>query len=111
MAEETEKAVQEEHKQIKIEVKETSVPSVYVNTAQFSRTEWDVRIDLGEQHSVDPETSTMLVIPKLRLLMTPDFAERFLEIFARTIERWKQQAEEQAKAKAEETKTTKEPPK
>lgn len=102
MAEETGKGAPEEQQKIKVEEKAASVPSIYVNSAQFSRTEWDVRIDFGEQDSVEPETSTMFVIPKLRLLMTPDFAERFLEIFARVIEKWKQQQAEK-QAKAEET--------
>ena len=107
MAEEIEKAAQQDQQQIKIEEKETSIPSLYVNSAQFSRTEWDVRIDLGELYSVDAETKTMSVVPKVRLLMTPDFAERFLGIFDRVIQRWKDQAEELAQMK--ETEPPKEP--
>lgn len=112
MAEETEKVVQEEQQKIKVKVeeKETSLPSLYVNSAQFSRSEWDIRIDFGEQHSVDPETKTMFVIPKIRLLMTPGYAERFLQVFASVVEKWKQ-AEKQAEAeeKAEIEKAPKEP--
>ena len=97
MAEETEKVVQEEQQKLKVVEKEASVPSLYANSAQFSRTEWDIRIDLGEQHSIDSETKTMFITPKIRLVMTPDFAERFLLIFAGVIEKWKQ-AEKQAEA-------------
>jgi hypothetical protein len=104
MAEEIEKAAQEEQ-QIKIEAKQTDVPSLYVDNAQFSRTEWDVRLDLGELHSVVSETKTMFVIPKVRLLMTPAFAERFVEVFSRIMEKWK---EAQKQAEIEATQTPKE---
>lgn len=106
MTEEMEKAVQEEQQQIKIEKKQTEAPSLYVDNAQFSRTEWDIRLDLGELHSINSETKTMFVIPKVRLLMTPAFAERFLEVFARIMEKWKEAAK---RAETEEMQAPKEP--
>jgi len=94
MSEEIEKAAQEEQ-QVKIVEKQTEVPSLYVNNAQFTNTEWDIRIDVGELHSVDAETKTMFVVHRLRLIMNPGFAQRFVDVLAGTLARRKQ-AESQA---------------
>ena len=106
MADETGKGTQDEKGRIKVEEKETALPSLYINNAQFSMTEWDVRIDLGELHSVDAEKRTMFIAPRLRVIMTPEFAQRFLEALHGVLEKRRQVEKE---AETEQPQATKEP--
>ena len=96
------KAVQANPKKLKTQSIETSVPSLYTNHAQFSMSEWDMRIDLGEQHMVeidpsDAESAIMSVVPKLRLIMTPSYARLFAKTLTDVLEK-RAEAEKQLQA-------------
>ena len=94
-------------KNLQTKIVEAPVPSLYVNHAQFSMSEWDIRIDLSEQHVIDQdpnnaETAIMSIVPKLRLIMTPTYAQLFSrilhEVLEKRLEATKQAQSEKAKA-------------
>ena len=103
---------QKKLKNLKTKIIETPAPSLYVNHAQFSMSEWDIRMDLSEQYGIDQdpdnaETAIMSVVPKLRVIMTPTYARLFAktlqEVIEKRVEAEKQAQSERANAAGEDT--------
>lgn len=87
----------QEEIQVKFEEKKTDVPTIYVNNAQFSTTEWDIRIDLSELHSLDVEARKMFIVPRVRLVMSPQFAVRFFQVMENNLRQYQKSLEERVK--------------
>ena len=101
------RANSKEEIQVTFEEKKTDVPTLYVNNAQFSTTEWDIRIDLSELHSIDVEAKKMFVVPRVRLVMSPLFANRFFQVMQNNLQQFQKSLEEKVK-EARETNPPKE---
>ena len=91
----------QEEIQVTFEEKKTDVPTLYVNNAQFSTTEWDIRIDLSELHSIDVEAKKMFIVPRLRLVMSPFFATRFFQVMESNLKQFQKILEEKVKQSQE----------
>ncbi len=72
---------------------EQSTPSFYINSAVFSFTKWDIRVELSEMKSItatdeDPQTLVAQVIRKATIMMTPAYAKTFLEALKLHMEKY-----------------------
>ena len=73
---------------------EKELPTFYTNNAQFSSTEMDLRIDLGEiqdSETLPDGTLKIRVVPKARVFMSWPFALRFYKVMQDQIKKQKTQ--------------------
>ena len=71
---------------------ETTLPTYYINNAQFVSSEMEMRIDLGEiQHTnvADDGVPTTFVTPQVRVYMSWPFALRFYRVLRQQIKNQK----------------------
>ncbi len=67
-----------------------SLQSIYVNSAQISTTNWDMRILLGEV--LDANQDQVTIEPKARVIMSHEHAKAFYEALGQSLEKHKQES-------------------
>lgn len=85
----------QEEIQVTFEPIKADVPTIYVNNAVFSQTQWDMRIDLSELYTLDVENKKMSIVPRARLIMDFRFAARFVDAMSQNLQRLHEIMEQQ----------------
>ncbi|HEY3130960.1 MAG TPA: DUF3467 domain-containing protein [Acidobacteriota bacterium] len=67
----------------------------YINNAQFAQSQWDLRIDLNEIQDADVGANVIRATHRVRLHMSWQFAQVFVEVMRRNIESYGKKLEEQ----------------
>ena len=61
---------------------ETTIPTIYVNHAQFLSTGYDLGVLIGEVAGVDVK-GVLQVIPRAKLIMADEFVKEFVSLLVR----------------------------